>query len=51
MFAGKQDLADDVENPYWQVHKNSLKDDTERITGNIHVDIIVLILVFIKYND
>jgi len=37
MFAGKQDLADDVENPYWQVHKNSLKDDTERITGNIHV--------------
>ncbi|NLH45118.1 MAG: SusC/RagA family TonB-linked outer membrane protein [Acholeplasmataceae bacterium] len=36
MFAGKQDLADDVENPYWQVHRNSLKDDTERITGNIH---------------
>jgi TonB-linked SusC/RagA family outer membrane protein len=36
MFQGKQDLADDVENPYWQLHKNKLSDSTERITGNIH---------------
>lgn len=36
MFQGKQDLADDVENPYWQLNKNKLSDSTERITGNIH---------------
>ncbi len=36
MFEGLQVLADDVENPYWQVNKNKLGDETERVTGNIH---------------
>ncbi len=39
MFEGLQDLADDVENPYWIINKNRLKDDTERITGNVNAQI------------
>lgn len=34
MFEGRQDLADDIENPYWIINKNKMTDMTERITGN-----------------
>ena len=36
MFAGKQVLADDVENPYWILNKNVLNDRTNRFTGAIN---------------
>jgi TonB-linked SusC/RagA family outer membrane protein len=36
MFEGKQELSEDVENPYWQINRNKLGDETERITGSIH---------------
>ncbi|KAA6316194.1 hypothetical protein EZS27_033462, partial [termite gut metagenome] len=36
MFAGRQDLADDIENPYWIINKNKMNDMTERVTGNIN---------------
>ena len=36
MFADRQDLEDDVENPYWIINKNKLQDATDRLTGNIN---------------
>ncbi|KAA6311668.1 TonB-dependent receptor SusC, partial [termite gut metagenome] len=36
MFAGRQDLVDDIENPYWIINKNKMSDMTERVTGNIN---------------
>ena len=38
MFDGLQDLADDVENPYWTINRNKLGDDTERVTGNLNAN-------------
>ena len=38
MFEGMQDLADDIENPYWIIHKNKLNDDTERVTGSLNAN-------------
>jgi TonB-linked SusC/RagA family outer membrane protein len=38
MFEGRQDLVNDVENPYWIINKNSLTDYTERVTGNLNLD-------------
>ncbi|MDD4609100.1 MAG: SusC/RagA family TonB-linked outer membrane protein [Bacteroidaceae bacterium] len=38
MFEGLQELADDVENPYWLINENSLKDKTERLTGSLSFD-------------
>ena len=38
MFDGLQDLADDVENPYWTINRNKLSDDTERVTGNLNAN-------------
>lgn len=39
MFEGMQDLADDIENPYWIINKNKLGDDTERVTGNLNANL------------
>jgi TonB-linked outer membrane protein, SusC/RagA family/TonB-dependent outer membrane receptor, SusC/RagA subfamily, signature region len=39
MFEGLQELQDDVENPYWIINKNQLGDDTERLTGNVNVNV------------
>ena len=36
MFEGLQELADDVENPYWIINKNKLSDRTKRFTGSVH---------------
>jgi len=38
MFEGRQELEDDVENPYWIINKNKISDATERITGNINAN-------------
>jgi TonB-linked SusC/RagA family outer membrane protein len=35
MFEGLQNLADDVENPYWIVNKNILTDMNKRFTGGL----------------
>jgi TonB-linked SusC/RagA family outer membrane protein len=39
MFEGRQNLEDDVENPYWIINKNKMTDFTERVTGNINFDL------------
>lgn len=39
MFEGKQELKDDVENPYWIVNQNQLGDDTERFTGGLNANL------------
>ena len=36
MFAGLQELEDDVENPYWIINKNVMSDKTNRFTGGIN---------------
>ena len=36
MFGDKQELEDDIENPYWILNKNSLSDKTNRFTGSIN---------------
>ncbi len=36
MFEGLQPLEDDVENPYWIINKNRLKDRTNRLTGSVN---------------
>lgn len=37
MFEGIQELASDVENPYWILNKNKLTDKVNRFTGGINV--------------
>ena len=39
MFEGRQQLEDDIENPYWTINRNKLGDNTERITGNINANL------------
>jgi hypothetical protein len=39
MFEGLQDMAADVENPYWIINKNELSDQTKRLTGNINASV------------
>jgi TonB-linked SusC/RagA family outer membrane protein len=39
MFEGLQDLQDDVENPYWILNKNKIKDETSRFTGSLYADL------------
>jgi len=36
MFEGLQPLANDLENPYWIINKNNLKDRTMRLTGAVY---------------
>ena len=36
MFADRQSLEDDTENPYWIINRNKLNDETERLTGNLN---------------
>ncbi len=36
MFEGLQELASDVENPYWIINKNELTDKVNRFTGGIN---------------
>ena len=36
MFEGLQELASDVENPYWIINKNELTDNVNRFTGGIN---------------
>lgn len=37
MFADRQNLEDDIENPYWMLENYKMKDNTERFTGNFSV--------------
>jgi TonB-linked SusC/RagA family outer membrane protein len=39
MFEGLQELANDVENPYWIINKNELTDKVSRFTGGINAKI------------
>jgi TonB-linked SusC/RagA family outer membrane protein len=39
MFEGLQELASDVENPYWILNKNKLTDKVNRFTGGINASI------------
>ncbi len=41
MFEGLQELANDVENPYWIINKNELTDNVNRFTGGINASIDV----------
>jgi len=41
MFEGLQELASDVENPYWILNRNTLTDKTTRFTGNVSANIKV----------
>jgi ferric enterobactin receptor len=36
MFEGLQELASDVENPYWIINKNELTDNVNRFTGGLN---------------
>ena len=36
MFEGLQPLANDLENPYWIINKNNLKDKTNRLTASVY---------------
>lgn len=36
MFDGLQEIADDVENPYWIINRNKMTDDNDRLTGSIN---------------
>ena len=38
MFEGRQELADDVENPYWILYKDRLYDKTNRFTGSVNAN-------------
>lgn len=38
MFEGLQELASDVENPYWIINKNKLSDDLNRFTAGINAN-------------
>jgi TonB-linked SusC/RagA family outer membrane protein len=38
MFEGRQELANDIENPYWIINRNKLTDMTTRFTGNINAN-------------
>ena len=49
MFEGRQNLEDDVENPYWILNKNSLSDKTNRFNGSIFANIDVADWVSINY--
>lgn len=39
MFEGLQELANDVENPYWIINKNELTDKVNRFTGGINASL------------
>lgn len=39
MFEGLQELASDVENPYWIINKNKLTDKVNRFTGGINASL------------
>ncbi len=39
MFQGRQELASDVENPYWIINKNELTDVTNRFTGALNTNV------------
>ena len=39
MFEGLQELASDVENPYWIINKNTLTDKINRFTGGINASL------------
>lgn len=41
MFEGRQEMADDVENPYWIVNKDKLWDKTNRFTGAVTIGLKV----------
>lgn len=37
MFEGRQELSDDVENPYWILNRYKFTDNTERFTGGLNI--------------
>lgn len=39
ILEGLQELADDVENPYWILNKNDLTDETSRFTGTVNASL------------
>ncbi|WP_321436099.1 SusC/RagA family TonB-linked outer membrane protein [uncultured Bacteroides sp.] len=39
MFEGLQELADDVENPYWILNKNKMSDSNSRFTGALNASL------------
>ena len=39
MFEGLQELASDVENPYWIINKNKMTDATSRFNGTINTNV------------
>ncbi len=39
MFEGLQELASDVENPYWIINKNELTDKVSRFTGGVNTSL------------
>ena len=41
MFEGLQELASDVENPYWILNRNKLTDMTKRFTGNFNANVTI----------
>lgn len=42
MFEGLQQLADDVENPYWIINRNRLTDYNNRFTGSVNAALNVV---------
>ena len=39
MFEGRQELASDLENPYWLINKNKMTDEQSRFTGAINANL------------
>lgn len=49
MFEGRQNLEDDVENPYWILNRYKMTDETERFTGNFSIKADVTDWFWISY--
>ena len=39
IFEGRQELANDLENPYWLINKNKMTDKTTRFTGAVNANL------------
>lgn len=49
MFEGLQELSSDLENPYWIINKNKLRDKINRFTGTTHANYKVAEWMDISY--
>ncbi len=49
MFEGRQELEDDIENPYWMLNRYKFTDETERFTGSFNVKADIFDWLWVSY--